>query len=379
MEHTPRALLMQFTQLCQMDLFPVLEQETGELSVHDKLLTEALSLAQLHRFVHKQWRGRPCDDRRALIAAFLAKSIHNFPTTRQLIDRLKADRQLRSICGWMSESAIPSESTFSRAFAEFARRKLPERIHEALVRLTQQNRIVGHIARDSTAIEARERFPETPSQKRARKREKAGKKPLPKAKSKKEGIAAKQRKMTLSQMLKGLSRECSIGAKANSKGHQNYWRGYKLHLDVADGQIPVTAILTGANVHDAKVAIPLMTMTSERVTYLYDVMDSAYDASAILEHSRQLGHEPVVDPNGRRTTRKPSQLPKIFPAKPKPQLCPAKAGRYKVRTMVERVNARLKDEFGGRTLRVRGPAKVMAHLMFGVIALTVDQLIKLIT
>jgi hypothetical protein len=47
--------------------------------------------------------------------------------------------------------------------------------------------------------------------------------------------------------------------------------------------------------------------------------------------------------------------------------------------MVERVNARLKDEFGGRTLRVRGPAKAMAHLMFGVIALTVDQLLKLIT
>ena len=379
MEHTPRTLLMQFTQLCQLDLFPMLEQETGQLSIHDNLLSEALSLTQLHRFVHKQWRGRPCDDRRALIAAFRAKSIHNFPTTRQLIDRLKADAQLRSLCGWMSEAAVPSESTFSRAFADFARRKLPERIHEALVRLTQQERIVGHIARDSTAIEAREKFPETPSQKRAKKREKANKKPLPKPRSKHEGITAKQRKMTLSEMMKGLSRDCSIGVKTNSKGHTNYWRGYKLHLDVADGQIPVTAILTGANVHDAKVAIPLMTMTTERLTYLYDVMDSAYDATAILAHSRQLGHEPVVDPNGRRATRKPSQLPKIFPAKPKPQLCPAKADRYKERTMVERVNARLKDEFGGRTLRVRGPAKAMAHLMFGVIALTVDQLLKLIT
>ena len=74
--------------------------------------------------------------------------------------------------------------------------------------------------------------------------------------------------MTLSQMLKGLSGDCSIGVKTNSKGHTNYWRGYKLHLDVADGQLPVTAILTGANVHDAKVAIPLMTMTTERLTYL---------------------------------------------------------------------------------------------------------------
>ena len=46
--------------------------------------------------------------------------------------------------------------------------------------------------------------------------------------------------------------------------------------------------------------------------------------------------------------------------------------------MVERVNARLKDEFGGRSIRVRGPAKVMAHLMFGVLALTADQILKLI-
>jgi len=273
---------------------------------------------------------------------------------------------------------VPSESTFSRAFADFARRKLPERIHEALVRLTQEKRIVGHIARDSTAIEARERFPETPRQKRDKKRKKANKKPLWKDRSKYDGITTKQRKMSLSQMLEGLSRDCAIGVKKNSKGHANYWRGYKLHLDVADGQIPVTAILTGANVHDAKVAIPLMTTTTERLTYLYDVMDSAYDAGAILAHSRQLGHEPVVDPNGRRATRKPSQLPKIFPPKLMPQLCPAKAERYKERTMVERVNARLKDEFGGRTLRVRGPAKAMAHLMFGVIALTVDQLLKMI-
>ena len=56
----------------------------------------------------------------------------------------------------------------------------------------------------------------------------------------------------------------------------------------------------------------------------------------------------------------------------------AEAERYKERTMVERVNARLKDEFGAREIRVRGAAKVMAHLMFGVLALTVDQLLKLV-
>lgn len=45
--------------------------------------------------------------------------------------------------------------------------------------------------------------------------------------------------------------------------------------------------------------------------------------------------------------------------------------------MVERVNARLKDEFGGCRIYVRGATKVMTYLMFGILAQTVDQLLKL--
>ena len=52
--------------------------------------------------------------------------------------------------------------------------------------------------------------------------------------------------------------------------------------------------------------------------------------------------------------------------------------RYNERSASERVNARLKDEFGARNVRVRGHAKVMCHLMFGVLALTADQLMRLI-
>ena len=44
--------------------------------------------------------------------------------------------------------------------------------------------------------------------------------------------------------------------------------------------------------------------------------------------------------------------------------------------MAERVNARLKEEFGARFLRVRGALKVKCHLMFGILALAVDQIIR---
>jgi hypothetical protein len=106
-------------------------------------------------------------------------------------------------------------------------------------------------------------------------------------------------------------------------------------------------------------------------------MDSAYDADAILEHSRGMGHVPIVNPHPRRTGRSQSVLPKIFTAKQAPQLTWAQQDRFRERTSVERVYARLKDEFGGRHIRVRGAAKVMAHLMFGILVLTADQVLKL--
>jgi hypothetical protein len=182
--------------------------------------------------------------------------------------------------------------------------------------------------------------------------------------------------MQLEQMLTELPRDCSIGVKTSSKGYQQYWRGYKLHLDVADGQIPISAVLTGASVHDSQVAIPLATMSSARVQYCYELMDSAYDAIGILEHSREAGHVRIVDPakRGRQKKKKkgtpaPVRLPR--------ELSWAESDRFRERTMIERVYSRLKDEFGGRYIRVRGASKVMAHLMFGVLALTADQILRL--
>ena len=53
--------------------------------------------------------------------------------------------------------------------------------------------------------------------------------------------------------------------------------------------------------------------------------------------------------------------------------------RYRVRTTAERANSRLKDEFGACSVRVRGYKKVACHLMFSVLLLTADQLVRLVT
>lgn len=52
---------------------------------------------------------------------------------------------------------VPDEATFSRAFDEFAKAKLPERVHEALIKNYLGDTLIGHISRDGTAIAAREK------------------------------------------------------------------------------------------------------------------------------------------------------------------------------------------------------------------------------
>ncbi len=360
--------LSQFWLTVQGTLFPWLAAELGELSAKQKQLVQVLELVQIEGFLKGAARGlgRPVEDRQAIARAFIAKAIYNLETTRQLLDRLASDVTLRRLCGWERPRELPSEATFSRAFAEFSASHLPERVHAALIEKYEKPRLVGHISRDATAIVAREK---------ATKKVKpvVVKAAQPKARRKKGAAVAKpltrlerQQSMTLAEMLADLPSVCDCGTKRNSKGHPSYWIGYKLHLDVADGGIPISCILTSASVNDSQVAIPLATLTAQRVDNLYDLMDSAYDAHLIREKSIALGHVPLIDSHTRRGAEK-----QLF--------APHEAQRYKERTTSERVFARLKEEFGGRVVRVRGPAKVMTSLLFGIIALTADQLLRLVS
>jgi len=384
MQSTPRERLLQFSHVLQTVLFERLELELGPLSEKARLLVAVASMLSLSRYVApaRGWVGRPSKDRQALATAFLAKAVYGLETTRGMLERLQTDRQLRCLCGWNTVRQIPHESTFSRAFAEFAASQLPQHLHAALIECSQKDRIIGHIARDSTAIEAREKFPETkPGQGKRQHRPK-------RSKACERGTRLeRQRKQTLAQQVAGLAQQCSIGTKKSSKGHQQYWRGYKLHLDVADGHIPISTLLTAASVHDSQAAIPLMTMSTQRVTYLYELMDCAYDARAIREHSLALGHRPITDHPKRRRKVGERKVPlrknsrswkRVIDTETRAEeMTWAEQDRFVERTMVERVFSRLKDEFGARHIRVRGASKIMAHLMFGVVALTVDQLLKL--
>ena len=361
--------ISRFWSSIQSFLFSHLEQALGPISETDKKLASVLELLRIEDFVPaplRGFRGKPEFDRRPFARAFVAKAVLGLSQTKELIEVLGRSETLRRICGWGPETRLPSEPTFSRVFAELSDSALPQRVHESLVKKQLGDGAVGHLARDATAIVARERpalkerVPKQP--KRGRGRPHRGETVTPKSPTR----LQRQRAMTLEQMIEDLPTACDRGCKKNSKGRTEFWVGYKLHSDVADCGVPISLLFTSASTYDNQAAIPLAVMSSERVTAYYDLMDAAYDAGEIREQIASLGRVSIIDP---RKTRNGV----------KPEMEPAQRERFKSRTAVERFYARLKDEFGIRTIFVRGPTKVFTHLMFAVLALAADQLLRLVT
>ena len=351
----------------QAVLFPHVERCFDcKLTVQQQRLIAILEIVRVEEHLpsgREQRIGRPRKDRRAIARAFVAKAVYDLPETGLLIEMLRTQPLLRAICGWPEPGDVPSASTFSRAFSEFATSKLADQVHAALVQAHLSDQLVGHVSRDSTAIAARERA--------QRKRPKSsGPKRRPGRPQKGEVVEQPEKRLSRQidqaphAALAELPTACDMGIKQDSKGHKTVWIGYKTHLDVSDAGLPISVVTTSASLHDSQVAIPLEKLTAERVTSLYALMDAAYDAGLIRQCCRRLGHVPIIDCNKRNGNKVPFD--------------PATARRFRERTAVERAYSRLKDDFGGRHVRVRGHCKVHAHIMFGVLALFADQLLQLV-
>ena len=362
----------------QRELFPRLEEALGPLGERYQRLVRVLELVRVEERLPcpRGWRGRPLEDRAALARAFLAKAVLEIVTTRALVERLRNEATLRRLCGWEKAGRVPSEATFSRAFAEFAEGDLPGRLHEALLERTLEGHLAGHVSRDSTAIGGREK-PAPKAAPAAKPKRRVGRPPKGEQRPKELSRLQRQASMTLEEMLEELPKACDIGVKSTGKGYLERWTGYKLHIDAIDGGIPISCLLTSASVHDSQAAIPLATLTARRVTSLYDLMDAAYDAPEIRAYSEKLGHVAIIDTNPRRRVEMKAERKREALAQRSIGQVSPETRRYRERSNVERVNGRLKEEFGGRQVRVRGPGKVFCHLMFGILALTVEQLMRL--
>ena len=305
--------------------------------------------------------GRPPHDWLTIARAFVAKAILNLSSTRALIERLQADATLRRVLGFRTGSPLPHESAFSRVFGVLARTEIPERTHAALVDRFVKDPGIAHAALEASAIRAREKARNTWKSvavkiNRKRGRPKRGETVPPPEVS---GVV-RILPMTPARMKRTLPGDCSCGAKMNSQGKYEVWKGDKLPVPVVEGGLSVSSLLTSVALHDSQAAPFLLKKTARKVQG-YCLADAAYDAASLRTLAKGLGLVPVIDKNPRRGEKIPME--------------PDRARRYKARTQAERFFARLKEEFGGRMIFVRGNRKVMAHLMYGVLGILADQLL----
>jgi len=365
-------------------LFPNIKEtlRLEDLSNKENKLIKILDFAEIEKNITViNITNRP-KDRIEIARAMIAKSVYNIQTTRDLIDRLHIDRTLRVLCGWRYKNEIPSEAKFSRVFKELSDLEIAEKTHMKFVKEYLSDTLFMYNATDATKIPLREKpvkeeKKEKPKVKRGRPKKGETREPIEPSKLK------KQKEMkTTKEMLSLVSTECGVGVKQNSKGNREVWIGGKLHISAVDGDIPITAFYSGANVHDSSVALPLMNETSKRVTYLYDLQDAGYDSDIIREFSEKLNHKPIIDINPKNSKVLKEKIQLIEDEKEKFELLHLQQDsmqhHYNQRSMVERVNAYLKDSFGCNKIYYQGATKVASVLAFGILSICIHQSLKLI-
>jgi hypothetical protein len=308
--------------------------------------------------------GRPPYQYFPFIRSMLGKIFFGVEKTSNFIQRLKGGPGLRLLCGFRK---VPDASTFSRVFACLPEEGLFGTALDGLVKEAHNGNVVYHTCRDSTMVAAREKAPVKKGKKAEKPKKKRGRPLKTTVKAQKEPTELENQVTQEPEIsLEKLNKNCAWGCKKNSQGNVEFTKGYKLHLDVSDAGFPLTAIVTGANVHDSRLAIPMEKLTEQKVTFCYSLMDAAYDAKTITDfiHSRE--RVPIIDVNKRNN-------------KNLPPLCPAKQERYKTRAAVERANSHLKDNLIPRSIYVKGYTKVSFVLMASVFCLAAIKYLQQLT
>ena len=222
----------------QQTLVPEIAEQLGALTPKLEQIIHVLEWVRVEEFVQQPYGelGRPPHERAWLANAFVAKALLGLTHTRALIERLQIDRSLRRICGFAVCKRLPSEATFSRAFDEFASNQLTQRVHEALIKGSLGQSIIGHVRRDATTIEWRERvskpvlsadIPVQPKAQRKRGRPRKGEQRPCKVTSNSPVLI--QQSQTLAQMVADIPRHCDRGTKCNAQGYKNSWSGFNAH------------------------------------------------------------------------------------------------------------------------------------------------------
>ena len=423
----------------QQRLFPMVEEELGPMTPR---LKQFASLAELANPVYfaplfflRGGAGRPQKPREWLFRAFLFKIVFGIEKTKNLAEMLRRDASARRLCGWDLPRDVPSESTFSRAFAEFASQGLPAAVHEAIVKAYANESAVGHASMDSTAIHAREKsLREKPSEAGSRGRGRGRKRRAAKRFHGAAQNAALDAEIKSIRAAAGKAArkaaEAAEAAAASAAKAAAKAAGKAVRASKAAKAAAPSAPSAPENKDFSRLAIQPGRALEENLADLPSACDwgcknnskgrgeywrgyklhlAADDNGVILcaiLTSASLNDSqaaiPLMQMSSRRArayydladaaydaqeirdfSRSLGRVP-IIDTRPRPNgaphpeaLDPAQKLRYNARTAAERANSDLKDNCLGRKTYYRGAQKLFCHLMFGILTITVKQIFNI--
>lgn len=340
-------------------VFSWIEDDYGPLDERYQLFVATCeAVIKPEDFAYSRWtgNGRPRNSRIGIAKAFIFKATFNIQTTKDLVRQLRSMSLARRLCGWERPQDVPSEAGFCVANKEFAKRGLTEKWFKRLVVENHGDIHVDAISYDSAPISVRAKA----ANMKKRLAELEPDQPEPP-----NDRLERQLEQDPEDSLAELPVECEWGQKIDPQGKKKQWRGGKCHMAVTPDGFPVAFKYTSASLHDSQVMIPLAKQAMSRVGHYFDLADAAYDAEAIRTASIELGAVPIIDRNRRSSGKDPEPM------------SPTAAMVYKLRTSVERFFSHLLDSHGGRTVRVRAPEKVAQHLMYGIVVIAIEQLMRM--
>ena len=339
-------------------LFPWIDDNIGELDARHRLFMAVCeAVIRPREFDYAKWKGngRPPASRLKIFKAFLLKAVLNVKDTKELVRMLRAEPLSRRLCGWDSPGLVPSETRFCRVFGEFAERGFTDEWFAEMIVKHHGDIPAETVSYDSAPVEVRSR---AANAKRRLARIDPDQPPPP-------SPISVQGARTAEANMAELPVECEWGCKRDSQGKRMQWKGGKIHAAVTRDGVPIAVKYTSASLHDSQAMIPLAQQASKRVTHLFDLADAAYDAEPIRAACAELGTVAVIDANPRRSAEAHA-------------MGELEREVYRDRSAAERFFSHLLESHGGRTVRVRAPAKVALHLLLGTIVVAVEQMLRMV-
>ena len=287
----------------------------------------------LAKAYHKTGAGRPPRKPIGIFKALIAKQVKQIPSDRELYRRLWTDENLRTICDIEDYQKPYHPTQLTRFRDRLGVKRLEEIMHTMLDELIDKKAVNGKkVVFDATFIKA-------------------------------------YSKRDLHDNSRGSSDpEARVG-----RNGKTYELGYKLHLAVdAKSELPLAVMVAPANDNEKKHAPELfkkaLRATRKRMKLL--VADSQYSCRSQRMQAADAGVQavipyPINQMRGQKGLLRVDRLFRTHGPKRDKRL-------YRLRSCVERVNSRLKEQLclGGH--RVRGLLRVTAHSLLCLIAMLLN-------